>query len=579
MVKTVARNRYNTWREPKPGRKANRPQVLERLIGLETEYGLLRDQDGSQLDVGKLFDSIRIWFAAKTSIAPSLYDEKRFFTANGGCIGIEPSQTGDVDQGMVEGATPECRSPLQLVTYQSAQDQMLAECLFDIDAQRSMAWIKNSGDAFGHVYGQHENYELQIATGWRLFAWRLGLLLLLPLLVVYKMFASCWLLFVATLDRLGRFFVKRDPLEKLLEQKPREWWGHESQSLSPRMVRLAAAGLRYLHWPIALLLHSLIATFVLIPHRRWMAGFFVSRPVIDGSGHLDRQGRFWLSSRAASTNAFVGFGRYWNERPIFGMGHWLRSILICRSPSFAAWRRLFAQRQRVQVTLGDATPNLRTQHFRIGATCLVFDLIESRQTDGLPRFANCLADMKSLMTDQSMLRTIRDRQGRSWSAIELQRHYASAVRHFLSLYPTDSKEAMEIVEQWQLTLDHLQESEHDADCQRWLLGRVDWFSKRWLIDQTAHSASWSAQKKIDIKYHELSKQGYYHMMVQSLAIAPLASHDQMKRSMRLPPSDTPATARGYWIREFSDESANLKVDWQSIHWVDEFGNKKHVKLS
>jgi len=508
-----------------------------------------------------------------------LYDEQRFFTANGGCIGIEPSPTGDVNQGMVEGATPECRSPLQLVTYQSSQDQMLAECLFDVDSKRSMAWIKNSGDAFGHVYGQHENYELQIATGWRLFAWRLGLLFLWPMLVVYKMFASCWLFFVAILDRIGRLFVKRDPLEKLLDEKPREWCRNESQGLSPRMVRLAAAGLRYLHWPIALLLHCLIAVFILIPHRRWMAGFFASRAVIDGSGHLDRQGRFWLSSRAASTTSLVGFGRYWNEQPIFGMGHWLRSILVCRSPSFAAWRKLFSQRQRVQVTLGDATPNLRTQHFRMGATCLVFDLIEARQTDGLPRFANCLAGMKNLMTDQSMLRTIRDRQGRSWSAIELQRHYASAVRHFLSLYPTDSYEAMEIVEQWQLTLDHLQESEHDADCQRWLLGRVDWFSKRWLIDQTAHSASWSAQKKIDIKYHELSNQGYYHMMVQSLAIAPLATSEQIKRSMRLPPSDTPATARGYWIREFSDESSNLRVDWQSIQWVDELGKKKRVELS
>lgn len=492
---------------------------------------------------------------------------------------MEPSQTGDIHLGMIEGATPECRSPLQLVTYQSAQDQMLAECLFDIDSKKSMAWIKNTGDAFGHVYGQHENYELQIATGWRLWAWRLGLISLLPLLLVYKLFASSWLLFISMLDRLPSFRVQRDPNEVLLAQKPREWRRGTASRVSPRMVRLAALGLRCLHWPIAIQMHCLIVAFILVPHRRWMAGFFASRAVIDGSGHLDSKGRFWLSARAASTDSIIGFGRYWEERPIFGTGHWLRSLLVCTSPNLVAWRKLFCQRQRVQVTLGDSTPNLRTQHYRIGATSLVFDLIESRQTDGLPRFTDCLTRMKSLMTDQSMLRTIRDIQGRCWNAIDLQRQYASAVRHFLSLLPNVSPEALEIVEQWQSTLDHLQESDHDPDCQRWLLGRVDWFSKRWLIDQTAHTASWSAQKKIDLKYHELSNHGYYHMMVQSLALAPFTSPEQTKRAMRLPPSDTPATMRGYWIREFADENTKLKVDWQSIHWIDESGTKKHLDIS
>ena len=296
-----------------------------------------------------------------------MHDEQRFFIANGGCIGLEPSPTGDIHLGMIEGATPECRSPLQLVTYQSAQDQMLAECLFDIDTKKSMAWIKNTGDAFGHVYGQHENYELQIATGWRLWAWRLGLISLLPLLLVYKLLASCWLLFVSILDRLNSFRiysfrVQRDPHEDLLAQKPREWRRGTVSRLSPRMVRLAASGLRCLHWPIAIQMHCLIAAFILVPHRRWMAGFFASRAVIDGSGHLDCKGRFWLSARAASTDSIIGFGRYWEERPIFGMGHWLRSLLVCTSPSLVAWRKLFFQPQRVQVTLGDSTTNLRTQH-------------------------------------------------------------------------------------------------------------------------------------------------------------------------------------------------------------------------
>jgi len=548
------------------------------LIGLETEYGLRRGPNDPVSEGDGWFDLIQSWFAERMPIASALHDKQRFFIANGGCIGLEASPSGDEKSGIVEAATPECRSPFELVAYQAAQDQMLAECLFDMDSTKSQAWIKNSGDAYSHVYGQHENYELQIARSWRLLAWRLGLVCLLPQLIVYRFFAWIWLVMLAFVDRLARWRPRRDPFERLLKKKPRDWQAQSPQSLSPRMVRLGAKGLRYLHWPIAIQLHWLIRAFILVPHRRWMTGFFASRAVVDGSGHLDRHGSFWLSARAASTNCVIGFGRYWNERPIFGTGHWLRSILVCQSPTFTAWRRLFSRNQRVQVTLGDSTPNPRSQHLRIGATALVFDLIEAGYHSGLPRFSSIVRGMKALSKDQSMLRSVRDRQRKTWNAIELQRHYATSVRRFLTLLPNASHEASEIVEQWQLTLDHLEEAEHDIECKRWLLGRVDWFSKRWLMDNAARTSSWAVQKKIDIKYHELSNHGYYHLLVQTLAIVPFVSPEQINRSMRLPPMGTPATQRGYWIREFADDQASLKVDWNSVEWTDEHSKLRKVEL-
>ncbi len=578
MFKTVARNRSNIWREPKPGSTASKLRVLTRLIGLETEYGLYRGDHETQTDAGVLFESIRSWFAARTPIAAAIHDQHRFFVANGGCLGIEPSPSGELEAGMLEGATPECRSPFQLVTYQSVQDQLLAECLFDLDAQKSMAWIKNSGDAFGHVYGQHENYELQVARSWRLFLWRFGLVCLLPLLIFYRGLAWLWLGFITIANRLCHIRFKRVLSDKSLNDKPDARNANGPSNLSPRFVRIAATGLRYLHWPVAIVLHWLVVAFVLVPHRRWMAGFFASRAVMDGSGHLDRQGQFWLSARAASITTVIGFGRYWDERPIFGTGHWLRSLLVCQSPTFAAWRSLFSARQRVQVTVGDSTPNPRCQFLRIGATSLVFDLIESRLTQGLPRFNGCIAQMHALTTDQSMMRTISDRQGTSWNAIELQRRYAAAVRQLLTM-SHQSIEAWEIVDQWQTTLDHLHESEHDVECQRWLLGRVDWVSKRWLMDQSKSRTSWAAQKKIDLKYHELSCQGYYHMMIQSLEFTPFISTAELNRSMRLPPLDTPAMQRSYWIREFSCENTKLEVDWRTIRWIDDRGRLKCIDIS
>ncbi len=556
------------------------------MIGLETEYGLCRDEQGLIADAGQFFESLRYWYSKRTPIAGAFRDDKRFFIANGGCIGLEPSPSGDPNTGILETATPECRSPMQLVTYQTVHDEWLAECLNDLYPERSMAWVKNSGDAYDHIYGQHENYELEIARGWRLWLWRLGLLLLLPQLLLYRVACWLWLGTIAIIDRVLKKLAElrprppaQDTFDEWIGEKPPEWQAKTRPTLAPSRVRLAALGLRYLHWPIALTLNALIQALVLVPHRRWAAGFFASRSVMEGSGHLDRDGRFWLSARAASTTTVIGFGRYWNEHPIFGTGHWLRSLLLCQSPTFESWRQLFRRRQRVQITLGDATPNPRAQFLRIGATCLIFDLIESRRIEGLPRIDHCISSLKAYATDPTMTRTVADRSRESWNAIELQRLYAAAVRRYVSQAAQSSIEAWEIIDQWQMTLDHLRESEQDTDCQRWLLGRVDWVSKRWLMDQTQSRPQWSARKKIDLKYHELSSQGYYRMLVKSLDLSPFITGDEIRRSMRLPPLDTPAMQRGYWIREFSCEHTKLQVDWTIVRWANERGKMRRSSLT
>ena len=51
--------------------------------------------------------------------------------------------------GLIEGATPECRGPLQVVRYQRAQDQLLSQCarLAEVDGELSL--VKNDRDAHG----------------------------------------------------------------------------------------------------------------------------------------------------------------------------------------------------------------------------------------------------------------------------------------------------------------------------------------------------------------------------------------------------------------------------------------------
>ena len=86
---------------------------------------------------------------------------------------------------MIEGATPECRGPRQVLIYQRAQDHLLSESARSAAVAGHFQLVKNDRDAQGNVYGAQENYEAQIGTGLGLFAWRAGLVLMFPLVVLY----------------------------------------------------------------------------------------------------------------------------------------------------------------------------------------------------------------------------------------------------------------------------------------------------------------------------------------------------------------------------------------------------------
>ena len=78
-----------------------------------------------------------------------------------------------------------------------------------------------------------------------------------------------------------------------------------------------------------------------------------------------------------------------------------------------------------------------------------------------------------------------------------------------------------------------------------------------------------ARKKIDLRYHELSANGYH----QRLAAAGLVetpggqswlNEAALERAMRTPPPDSPATMRGHFIREFADGEETLRVNWKRV---------------
>src|SRR5690606_7437407 len=103
---------------------------------------------------------------------------------------------------------------------------------------------------------------------------------------------------------------------------------------------------------------------------------------------------------------------------------------------------------------------------------------------------------------------------------------------------------------WESALDQLDEMRRSGETPEGLVGVLDWVTKRHLLETAGADAPWEARKKIDIRYHELSAEGYYAQLQQAGWLEPLISEEELTRAMRMPPPDSPATVRGHYIREF-----------------------------
>jgi hypothetical protein len=167
-----------------------------------------------------------------------------------------------------------------------------------------------------------------------------------------------------------------------------------------------------------------------------------------------------------------------------------------------------------------------------------------------------LQALRAISDDPDLRTTVPLADGRQLSALEIQRIYLSACRRFVNhRAPLDAK-ALEVLDSWEETLEAL---EHEPAR---LVGKVDWVTKRYLLDAAGTDASIAARRKLDMRYHELSPDGYY-LRLETVGIAPtIVEPEEVLGAVDCPPERSPATARGRLIRHFAT-SGGVHASWSS----------------
>lgn len=544
-------------------------EVFQRLLGLETEYAIRSSSDlaTSRLSKFRLYESLVAALHRRVPTVAAKHFKEGVFTANGGAVWFEAERPA-AGGGLIEGATPECRSPREAVTYQRAQDQLLAAAAADRDFQL----IKNDRDACDNVYGAQENYEATFASGVRLFLWRLGLVCMFPLaLATWLGIGLCVLgtilyFLIAAIVYLPLKLVTggRESVALLLFGRDlvegRETCIHVPVWLESSLQLVT----RILTAPLALALYGLLQVTAFRPARKALVPFLISRPIFAGAGMVDAEGQFQIADKAPAINCVVGYGGVVGDRPIFSMGHFFKAVYADSWFAPREYFELFAPRQRLQIGMGDSNMCETAEYLRISTTLLVLDAIEAGIFQAPPAVRRPIQVLHGVCSDASLTYEFSLRNGRSATALQVQRYYLAGCRAFLNQQSDVPFEARDVLQLWNQTLDHLEQLNTGKEPADTLVGSIDWVTKKYLLEKAGEDANWAERKKIDLRYHELSEDGYFAML-QSAGLAPrLIAEEAIERAMRLAPPNSPATMRGHYIREFAGGEEPVTANWKAI---------------
>jgi proteasome accessory factor A len=133
--------------------------MASRIMGLETEYGCLINQDRSPESPERISHRIKEAIFKKKKLGlldlhHRAHDEppgNGGFLLNGGRVYL--------DMGHLEYATPECIHLADVVAYDRAGDRIIQEAVSEMDLADRVAIIKNNIDhQTGATFGSHENY-------------------------------------------------------------------------------------------------------------------------------------------------------------------------------------------------------------------------------------------------------------------------------------------------------------------------------------------------------------------------------------------------------------------------------------
>ena len=284
--------------------------------------------------------------------------------------------------------------------------------------------------------------------------------------------------------------------------------------------------------------------------------FLVTRQVFAGAGRVglgqtgDTPG-FQLSQRADYIEAEVGL-----ETTL------RRPIVNTRDEPHAdrtRWRRL-------HLIIGDATMLEVATYLRVGTTALMLWLLEhegpqvSAALAGLA-LVDPVSAVHQVSRDPSLTARVELVDGRRLTALEIQGECLAAVRSALTDQAEVDEVTVQVVDRWASVLSRL--GTDPASCAR----EVEWVAKLRLLEgmRRRDHLAWDHPRlaAMDIQWSDVRpERGLYHRLAGAGAVELLVTDAEVAAAVTMPPQDTRAYFRGTVLRRFP--SYVRSASWDAV---------------
>jgi proteasome accessory factor A len=221
--------------------------------------------------------------------------------------------------------------------------------------------------------------------------------------------------------------------------------------------------------------------------------------------------------------------------------------------------------RRLHLLFGEANMMEYALALKVGTTCLALDLVEQRTVGREVLLKDVLGTLHSVSRDASLRWLVVRQDGRTISAVDVQRLYLAQAQRCLRGRDPDTDW---ILDEWEAVLDQLERDPMQ------LADRLDWVAKRRLLELYMHAlqdegVGWGSDMlvSLDLEYHDIDPaHGLYYALEDCGAVRRLVDDTHIELATRLPPSNTRACARGRIVAELLRRGARTyAIDWDMIY--------------
>ncbi|GIX40290.1 MAG: hypothetical protein KatS3mg129_0023 [Leptospiraceae bacterium] len=587
---------------------------FKRYIGLETEYAIRFSSEHSERPDNRiLYDLIIKIIPSYVRIAEgtSILKWKQIFTENGSAFCYE-SLPHHLESGLLEAATPECESPLEVLLYQKAIDRLLKKCLEKLNSpyknsypKSTISLIKNCKDAFDNIYGAQENYSGYIAKGIYFFLYRSFLVFYLPLLAFYILvvfLVSFLILFIQSILLIFVYFFYIIFIS--LNQKQKNKYQYEvfvfpaHKTFFYYFEKISGNLLTFTEIILSL---PMIAPYVIIlkyltfrDYKKHLLPFLITRIIYTGSGSINKDGKYYLSEKAIFTKRIARTTNFPADRCIYDPGNLMKlaylSVLSFFKLEFHYLKQLFSKIQRFQIGMSDSCMSEVSELLKVGPIYILMNMIDEGFLKNSPKISSPIQILKYINEYPNYKKTaikIKNHTNidlpQNVSAIDIQYWYLNQVKDYLKQRKVIQPEFIMIIQLWEDVLNSLKEEPEK------LFGKIDWITKRILMNQAIlkekrmnlnhnnnnildveqinledYQKYYELLKIIDIKYHDIYE-GYYSELEKANLTKHFFSEEEIENAIKNPPqSSSLAKIRSTIIRKMNQSYDNIKISWNYV---------------